>query len=81
MKILKLENSDFQSVRNCPNEIWLKITSFLKPSEVKKMAKFLPIMEESYNIAKKMNRFGYLKEDDEKEEEKNQQGFYNQHFA
>ncbi|CBY11112.1 unnamed protein product [Oikopleura dioica] len=59
----------------------LILDKFWQPSEVKKMAKFLPIMEESYNIAKKMNRFGYLKEDDEKEEEKNQQGFYNQHFA
>jgi len=78
MQILSLKNSRYESIRNCPVEIWARIALNLRPSECKRIGCFLPEIEEALEIGNKMNWSGFLRLADLEIEENIDKGFKKQ---
>ena len=51
MDKLTFENSRYESVRDCPIEVWARIALHLRPAECKRIGSFLPEIEEALETA------------------------------
>jgi len=69
------ENSRYDSVRNCPIEIWARIAVHLRPAECKRVGMFLPEIQTALEIGKKMRWAGFLRLADLEIEENIDRGF------
>ena len=75
MELLTFENSRYESVRNCPIEVWARIALHLRPAECKRIGSFLPEIEEALEIGKKLDWSGFLPLADLEIEENIDRGF------
>ena len=75
MEKWSFENSRYESVRNCPIEIWARIAIHLRPAECKRIGIFLPEIQTALEIGKKMRWAGFLRLADLEIEENIDRGF------